>query len=601
MPDLPKKQEINCPECQSRLSAELIHLLFEGKTIYCEKCGFPFVGIQDGQVKPLQKPNGQEIDSPNLTKEEEQWLKWKTQWADVKDMFKSEWKTQKMKFQKHKRAQHAMKRGFRRQQKQKSWDLSVGTLNTEEKVSPSHQQTVTEQSFNGFSATPPSSPESSALPPKISPSSKTPPSVPKGLGVWIDVLSRLSLLYYFIIYIFTFTLIATGAINGLQFSGNVVIGFLVFYLDMKYYLPQARRNNHSHAGIPLIFLGLFTLRVYGMGLILIARGVLILLKFIYETKLTNPNHPAVVPDPDESLWLREVLRGFKEILRPLILTYYIAGILFSIEYFASNYPRSVFYLVYSLLVGIAVLIIFEDQLRPWIHNKPVEALPREQTIFLIVIGAISLGSMIGVPMLIYGILTLVFQEKLKSHPHPLPVWDDMSLIKRHLVATKAPVHTTQNYPKGETPKPRFDPETGKPLSPQIARGPSVSQPPSIQLSPSPTDPASSSPASDAQIYTVLDPDIRARLLTLPISSADRGKVAKSFIYLNRDQQIFYLNELYEVNLVLTPKNSKIAQRIYKLPIPATQHNLLLKQLDYLPTPQQEEFITFLEATISTRS
>ncbi|MHA1746375.1 MAG: hypothetical protein ACTSWW_10275, partial [Promethearchaeota archaeon] len=80
MPDLPKKQEINCPECQSRLSPELIPLILEGKTIYCEKCGFPFVGIQDGQVKPLQKPDGlPEIDSPNLTKEEEQWLKWKTQ------------------------------------------------------------------------------------------------------------------------------------------------------------------------------------------------------------------------------------------------------------------------------------------------------------------------------------------------------------------------------------------------------------------------------------------------------------------------------------------------------------------------------------------
>ena len=337
-----------------------------------------------------------------------------------------------------------------------------------------------------------------------------------------------------------------------------------------------------------------------MGLILIARGVLILLKFIFETRSTNPNHPAVISDPDESLWIREILRGFKEILRPLVLTYYFAGMLFSIEHFAFNSSPSVFYLVYSLLIGIAVLIIFEDQLRPWIRGKPVEDLPREQAIFLIIIGALSLGSMIGVPLLIYGILSIVLQEKLKSHPHPLPSWEDISIIKRHLVATKANKNSPQEYKEGATPIPRFDPATGEPLSPQRSQEPAFSQPSSAQSSPIPSDPVKSPPTVNAQIYTGLDPDIRARLLNLPLSSEDRGQVAKSFIYLNREQQSHYLNELYDVNYNLTPKNSEIARRIFKLPIPASQHTLLLKQLDYLPTPQQEDFINFLEETISTR-
>ena len=220
---------------------------------------------------------------------------------------------------------------------------------------------------------------------------------------------------------------------------------------------------------------------------------------------------------------------------------------------------------------------------------------------------ISLGSLIGVPLLIYGILSLSLQRELKSHPNPLPVWEDISLVKFHLVATKANPNVQHVAQKGTSPKPRFDPQTGKPLDSSTSQKQSVSTPkkpvtPIHASSPTaPSKPEESSPAINAQIYTVLDPDIRARLLNLPLTSDDRGKVAKSFIYLTRDQQSHYLNELRTVNFDLTPQNSPFVRRLYALPLPAAQHTLLLKQLDYLPTPQQEEFLNFLEETISTRS
>ena len=66
-----KKPLITCPECHSRLNSELISYLLDGQTVFCEMCGFAFTGISDqGEVKPLEKPEGYEIDSPELSKKE---------------------------------------------------------------------------------------------------------------------------------------------------------------------------------------------------------------------------------------------------------------------------------------------------------------------------------------------------------------------------------------------------------------------------------------------------------------------------------------------------------------------------------------------------
>ncbi|MHA1796166.1 MAG: hypothetical protein ACTSUK_08640, partial [Promethearchaeota archaeon] len=79
--DLP---EIHCPECQFRLDPQLVQLLLSGKTVYCEQCGFPFHGIESGEVKPLEKKREDAFQQKNLTKEEIQWIEWKKEWQKIK-------------------------------------------------------------------------------------------------------------------------------------------------------------------------------------------------------------------------------------------------------------------------------------------------------------------------------------------------------------------------------------------------------------------------------------------------------------------------------------------------------------------------------------
>ena len=72
--------DISCPECNTKLSSELVDILLKGTDVFCEICGFPFVGIRQGEVKPLAQAHKDEQPAQGLSKRESQWIKWKNEW-----------------------------------------------------------------------------------------------------------------------------------------------------------------------------------------------------------------------------------------------------------------------------------------------------------------------------------------------------------------------------------------------------------------------------------------------------------------------------------------------------------------------------------------
>lgn len=98
----------------------------------------------------------------------------------------------------------------------------------------------------------------------------------------------------------------------------------------------------------------------------------------------------------------------------------------------------------------------------------------------------------------------------------------------------------------------------------------------------------------SEVFTVLEPNIRERLLALPITHYEQDIMAKSFIYMTLEQQRKYLTEIEQTD----PSHSEIAKQLIEvienLPIPLHQKKVLIDQLNYIPGKDHQEFIETLK-------
>jgi hypothetical protein len=96
---------------------------------------------------------------------------------------------------------------------------------------------------------------------------------------------------------------------------------------------------------------------------------------------------------------------------------------------------------------------------------------------------------------------------------------------------------------------------------------------------------------------VLSPEIRRRLLDLPVPEAEKKELIAECLYLSREQQLVYVEELERVNQE-TP--GLLIGRVKSLPLPPEQIRRLLEQLEYVPLEKQYEFVTFLEQSVAAQ-
>ncbi len=104
----------------------------------------------------------------------------------------------------------------------------------------------------------------------------------------------------------------------------------------------------------------------------------------------------------------------------------------------------------------------------------------------------------------------------------------------------------------------------------------------------------------SRIYTVLDIDIRNQLRNLEVTDAERALMAKSFIYLTREQQQKYLDELHTHHVIDQEEEipskeiQELIASIRTIPIPQSQQDYLIEQLHFIPEGEKKDFILFLQ-------
>ena len=102
-----------------------------------------------------------------------------------------------------------------------------------------------------------------------------------------------------------------------------------------------------------------------------------------------------------------------------------------------------------------------------------------------------------------------------------------------------------------------------------------------------------------KVFTVLEPDIRERLLKIKISDDEKNSIAKSLIYLNPNVRAKYLEEFEHFTSQSNEKTINLIKKIRNLPIPEEQKNILIDQLDYLLDEKKTEFVDYLEQGIES--
>jgi hypothetical protein len=98
----------------------------------------------------------------------------------------------------------------------------------------------------------------------------------------------------------------------------------------------------------------------------------------------------------------------------------------------------------------------------------------------------------------------------------------------------------------------------------------------------------------SEVFTVLETNIRERLLSLPITHYEQDIMAKSFIYMTLEQQRKYLTEIENTDPSHSETAKQLIEVIENLPIPLHQKTVLIDQLNYIPGEDHEEFIETLK-------
>ncbi len=98
----------------------------------------------------------------------------------------------------------------------------------------------------------------------------------------------------------------------------------------------------------------------------------------------------------------------------------------------------------------------------------------------------------------------------------------------------------------------------------------------------------------SEVYTVLEEDVRNRLLSTPLTQYEQDVIAKSFIYMTLEQQRKYLAEIESTDEGNEEDIQYLVDIINDLPIPEHQKIVLIDQLNYIPDTEHEDFIQTLK-------
>lgn len=159
---------------------------------------------------------------------------------------------------------------------------------------------------------------------------------------------------------------------------------------------------------------------------------------------------------------------------------------------------------------------------------------------------------------------------------------------------KLPEKPLEKFDAREIPGAKFDPQTGKPLFPQKTKTESQT------LRSIPTIYSETNPSENGfselreKIFNILSPEVKQKLDSLTLPDVELNPILESFVLLNKEIQLKYLDEIEKLNDSDKIINPKLVERIKKLQIPKKDQDNLISELYYLADEKQNEFVEFME-------
>jgi hypothetical protein len=569
--------EIFCPECKNRLSSELVGYLLNGTTVYCDRCGFAYTGIEQGEVKPFQKEDKfRGKDDEMVQKLKDQWGIWKNKWQEIKKKYNTP-----------------------------SNNSPNTNINSQPfSQSPSQSSSPNSQPIPNYYSSVSSSP---IISPPITPSQQN--HYKKEAGKLYDavlILNKIALVVYLITFLaslgtFIFHAVNKDAAAFLDLSA-IILTILVSKLDTNRFIPQIERKMIPNLGISLIIVGGFISRAYGIGIFLIVRGILLIISSIFTILATNNESITQMNQDQKTTWIvKQVLDAYIPYLGLLMKVTFVVLLFDNLGTYAFANEE----LIPLTIMGFITMMIFTSnvlsKLEHGLDNHRIE----DGTIVGCFVLGIFMSSLegLGVMAITLGILLIVYREMKKKVPNPLPTYEE-------LISASPSRSMPSPSNLGDAPTVRirrYDPSTGQPyLEPIIdstlkshpIESPIITPPPITP--PKPIETIPSAPIQNPEIYTVLDNDVRNLLLRLPVSESERTELAKALLYLAKKEQLKYLSQLEIANAIPSKEEKAYLERIQRLPLPEDQKKFLIEQLEYIPPTKQAEYITFLEASVQPK-
>jgi hypothetical protein len=582
--------EIHCPECSTKLSPDLTRLLLAGRTVYCEMCGFPYVGIQGGEVKPLHQSGVRMRNESERQQREDQWDEWRKEWQNIKKKIKDAFKSPSY-----------SSSTYSPQNQYTQENQNVGAP-----IPPS--DSVSYGSYNQYQQTQ---------------SSSNLQELRNSVRILNKISPILEILMLVVAISLTFSSIMTPH-RMIGFIFMIPLAIFLLHVDTKIFIPRLERDDYQHGGLDMIVVGGFGLAAYGAGLLILIKGILTVILMHSQLKKNEQYTNFIRQNPrNESVfWIRQLLSGVAPLLSGLSICLYFTGI----NNLLFEEPVILDSIIPISIMGFICTMIFINSIVPKLQKQDLEHTSQGVAIGSIILGGIAMPTSVGPLFLTIGILLIVLIKTVQNDPYISIYRGDIATFgKEQQSSIVSPVQNSfineqvvephnifEPIKAPEPPKPtesinqirrddqnrpirRFDPATGKLIVPESI--PQTYFPPKdIPPVQPPNEKVENQPN---RIFSVLDAEVRQKLLELDVSEKEREEIAQNLVTLAKDTQLKYLQEIDDVNVSMEEESAKFISRINKLNLPEDQKIFLIQQLEFMPLTQQGEFVAYLEQTAAS--
>ncbi|MHA1657563.1 MAG: hypothetical protein ACTSUT_00350 [Promethearchaeota archaeon] len=394
------------------------------------------------------------------------------------------------------------------------------------------------------------------------------------------------------------------------------ICLLICLHDIKYISPKIKEKRYDEIIVDSICWGILGSIIFGIGAIILIKGVFIFLIVIFNSK--NRNLRAY----DYGLMIKNSLNNLSAKAGFIIVLFALYGIFAGgISILKMPMPPGginlppISMLIVPLITFIALLsiiiivLLIDLKLRNEIKEKQeFNIVDSGRTIFIGVISTIFYSA--GIFILLKGILLFfLFIGKPSEISQSIPIKEKNTYYPPPPIAIEQPkrISAEKEVPheirpttltQHETPPIRIKQEKKVEIKPNLEKSArEIKKEFKLKIH------ESLLPIKDekdkklvkqyfSKIFTVLSKDLRKQINNLKIPKKEKRKLLKELVFLTREEQVKYI----EAIIILYKKiPKKLIERIKQLPNVKPEHyEKIINQLKYMNFEEQISFVQFLE-------